>query len=100
MIRAKDLAIIESVVQEHVPDGYEVFVFGSRVRGGDRKYSDIDIGIKGKKRLEMRKLGLIKAELEESMLPYRIDVVDFKRVGDRFRDLVLPGEVLWIKTCD
>jgi hypothetical protein len=68
---------------------YDIFIFGSRVDGKARKFSDYDIGILGKKVLPFDKMALIKDELEESDLPYRVDVVDFRLVSKDFREVAL-----------
>ena len=68
---------------------HNVFIFGSRARGKARKFSDYDIGVIGRKPLDLKKIALIKGELEESDLPYRVDVVDFSTVSKNFKNLAL-----------
>lgn len=68
---------------------YQVFIFGSRAAGKARKFSDYDIGVKGQKPLDFKKIALIKGELEESDLPYRVDVVDFSTVSKKFENIAL-----------
>ena len=67
----------------------KVFIFGSRAKGESRKFSDYDIGIIGRKSLGLKKISLIKGELEESDLPYRVDVVDFSTVSKNFKNIAL-----------
>ena len=68
---------------------YDVFVFGSRAESKARKFSDYDIGILGDRTVPMGKIALIKDELEESDLPYRVDVVDFRLVSKDFKKIAL-----------
>ncbi len=64
---------------------YQVFFFGSRVRGNNFPRADIDIGIEGPKEIPPE----IKLEIEEEIdkLPtlYKFDIVDFKEVSGEFK---------------
>ncbi len=61
---------------------HKVFVFGSRVteKGDDR--SDIDVGIEGTN--EVKHISIIKEDVDNLPLLYKIDVVDFKTVSSDF----------------
>lgn len=71
------------------PKDYKAFVFGSRATSKAKKYSDYDIGLIGKKPVPSLKLALIKDALEESNLPYNVDVVDFSLVSPSFKKVAL-----------
>ena len=71
------------------PKEYQVFIFGSRVTGQAKKYSDYDVGIFGKKPVPGHILVMIEEALEESDLPYKVDVVDFSLVSSSFRKVAL-----------
>jgi predicted nucleotidyltransferase len=75
-----------SVIRRHVPDpAYRVFLFGSRATGSAGERSDIDIGIEGPAAVSRAALAAIHDELEEAPTLYTIEVVDFKRVPEKFR---------------
>lgn len=81
---------IRTIVRNHLPDpSYRVFLFGSRATGTARKFSDVDVGILGKKSVPGHVVELIKEDLEESNIPYKVDVVDFTAVDPSFRNLAL-----------
>lgn len=67
---------------------YRVFFFGSRVseKGTDR--SDIDIGIEGPP-IQAGIWFEIEEEIEEFPALYKIDLVDFQDVSDKFRNVAL-----------
>ena len=71
------------------PKEYQVFVFGSRATGKAKKFSDFDIGILGKKSVPSIAKFLIEEALEESDLPYKVDIVDFSLVSNNFRKVAL-----------
>ena len=69
------------------PQKDKVFVFGSRATGGSRKFSDVDIGVKSNKQIDLSLLSDIEEAFEESDIPYTVDVVDFSQVSDRFKEV-------------
>ena len=56
-----------------------IYLFGSRARGEERKYSDIDIAIDSKEDLKYD-LVKLKEIIEESNLIYKVDLVELKKV--------------------
>jgi type I restriction enzyme S subunit len=71
------------------PKRYQVFIFGSRATGKAKKYSDYDIGIWGKKPVPLSVLSALEEALDESDLPYKVDVVDFSLVPKKFKEVAL-----------
>jgi len=77
-----------SVVRRHLPDpAYRIFLFGSRASAKARERSDIDIGVEGPTPVPRQALAAIHEELDEAPTLYTIDVVDFARVSERFRQV-------------
>jgi predicted nucleotidyltransferase len=75
-----------SVIRRHLPDPvYRIFLFGSRATGSAAERSDIDIGIEGPAPVPHPALAAIHDELEEAPTLFTIDVVDFRRVPEKFR---------------
>ena len=72
-------------------------MFGSRATGKARRYSDLDLAIVGSGSLNLRTLGRLLMEFEESDLPFTVDVVDWNSASESFRKeiakdwVVLPG---------
>lgn len=65
----------------------KVFVFGSRVSETNRKYSDIDLGFESNKSIPYSLVLDIEDEFENSNIPYSVDVVDFSKVSDKFKNI-------------
>ena len=55
----------------------KVYLFGSRAEGKHTPYSDIDLAFESKEDIG-KKLSQLKYILEESNLPYKVDIVDLK----------------------
>lgn len=77
---------IRTIANQHLDlDRYKLFFFGSRVRGDNFETADIDIGVQGIEPLSVtKKLALIE-DLEKLPILYKIDVVDFARVSEKFK---------------
>ncbi len=91
-----DLAKIRKIVLRRLR-GYpaRVYLFGSRARGDARRWSDVDVAVHARKRLPGSLLSEIREDLEESTVPYTVDVVDLAEAGAQFRSRVEREGVLW-----
>jgi predicted nucleotidyltransferase len=86
-IQEQDLAEIQRILNEHIP-GCEVRVFGSRIEGKAKKYSDLDLAVIGEGKLEWRKVESLKDAFAASNLPITVDIVDWYAVSDEFRAII------------
>lgn len=80
-------AIVRAILRRHA-DGREVWAFGSRARGGAKRYSDLDIAIIGSQPLSIAHSAAIADAFSESELPWRVDVVDWATIDDAFRRII------------
>jgi predicted nucleotidyltransferase len=70
------------------------FVFGSSLR--KERFNDIDIGVIGAK-MSGIKVSDLKEKIEDTTIPYFIDVVDFDSAQKSFSDYVFNNEpIVWI----
>jgi len=93
-MRKTNSKIAEKFIKEIIfkfldPKEYRVFIFGSRATGRAEKYSDYDVGILGKKPVPSVTKVLIEEALEESDLPYKVDIVDFSEIPEKFKEVAL-----------
>ena len=72
-----------------------LYLFGSRARGDAARASDIDIAILPEAPLEPGTLARIRDALEESTIPYPVEVIDLSSVNDTFRRKVLTQAIEW-----
>jgi len=86
-IKPEHLAIIKEILLEFLP-GVEVRAFGSRVNGGFKDWSDVDLVIVGSAPLDPKTLTRLKGAFEESDLPYRVDLLDWHNISPEFRELI------------
>lgn len=83
-VEEKHLAEIRRILREHVSD-CEVRVFGSRIEGKARDFSDLDLVLVGSEKLNWRRIELLKDAFASSDLPMTIDVIDWHAISDEFR---------------
>lgn len=55
-----------------------IYLFGSRARGDAEAMSDIDIAVESDRDLH-RDFSEIRSELEESLLPFKVDLIDLRQ---------------------
>ena len=93
IIRPHWLAMVRDILQQYVPER-EVRAFGSRVTGGNRPFSDLDIAISGDAPLDDATLFNLREALEESDLPINVDVVPLTLAGPHIIEAVAQHGVV------
>jgi len=85
--------IISSVLRD---ESVKVYLFGSRATGDVHRFSDIDIALEAKRGPVQDKLLVAISELlEDSNIPYTVDVVDLAHVSEKLRDRVYKEGIKW-----
>lgn len=76
---------------------FDVFIFGSRADGDALQFSDIDLGLIGDRNLKMEEKADIEELLDESNLPYIVDLVEFnENLSDEFIEQTETNRIyLW-----
>lgn len=82
--------ILKNIIKKELPD-CEILLFGSRVNGNAREFSDIDIALKSNMPIDKNAIWSIKENLEESNLPYLVDIVDLNSISDEFCKAILQN---------
>jgi predicted nucleotidyltransferase len=86
-VEEKYLAEIRRILDEHVSD-CEVRVFGSRIEGKARDFSDLDLVLVGSEKLNWQKIERLKDAFASSDLPMTVDVIDWYAISDEFRAVI------------
>ncbi len=64
--------------------GADVYLFGSRATGSYKKFSDIDIFYVQTEKLKSSVVSKILIEFEDSIFPYKIDLVNYDQLAKSF----------------
>ena len=82
-IKEQHLKIVKEVLKKHP---YAFYVYGSRAKEKARKNSDLDLCYK--EEIPGKVIFKIKEELEESDLPFKVDIVSWERMSPTFQKLI------------
>lgn len=83
----KYILFIKGVILKYLPE-CRIFIFGSRATGRAKKYSDVDIAIKSEQITDKIK-SLIEMDLENSTIPYEVDIVDLNSISEQFKKQII-----------
>jgi predicted nucleotidyltransferase len=94
-LREKDREIIIKLLAKIVPKA-EVWGYGSRVKGDSHAASDFDLVLRNPIDLSVCQTELVslKEALSTSDLPILVDVVDWARIPEAFRQEILNSHCL------
>ena len=88
--------IVKQIVLKRVPKNeFAVFLFGSRAASNSNSLSDIDVGIMGTKPLPILIMADLDSDLEESIVPFKIDLIDFYQADQAFKNEALSSIQIW-----
>lgn len=73
----------------------KIVLFGSRAREDWTISSDIDIGIIPQSKFNRDKLTLLREALENTNIPYKIELVDLSLVSEAFKEEVFKRAIIW-----
>jgi predicted nucleotidyltransferase len=68
-------------------------VFGSRATGRARRYSDLDLAIDAGRPLTLDEIAGLAEAFSDSDLPYKVDIVDWRNIEDRWRQTIMAERV-------
>jgi len=69
----------------------KIYLFGSRARGDNTPFSDVDIGFLASRDIT-DKLTILKEILEESNFPYKVDLVDLSSNRELLKIVLKEGK--------
>jgi predicted nucleotidyltransferase len=85
--------LVLDILRAHLPSSTKAWVFGSRATGRARRYSDLDLAIDAGRRLTLDETARLAEAFSDSDLPYRVDVVDWHDIDDRWRQTIMAERV-------
>lgn len=88
--------LLRDIINKHpLSKNASVFLYGSCARGDNHKKSDIDIAISPYTKLPHGQLADLRATIEESSIPYRVDLIDLNDTSDSFKTTILTEAIPW-----
>lgn len=65
---------------------YKFYAFGSRIKGTPKRFSDLDLCFKEEIPLSIQ--FSLEEDFEESDLPFKVDILEWKTLSPEFRNLI------------
>jgi predicted nucleotidyltransferase len=84
--------LVQKGLEEH---DVKVILFGSHATGKAGRTSDIDIAVLPVGKLPLGLLSLIRESLQESHVPFNVELVDLSQTDEAFRKRVLEEGIVW-----
>lgn len=89
-VQQKLVAILSALFPEA-----KIYLYGSFATGKARPYSDIDIALDAGTRMDQRRLSEARSMLQESSIPYSIDLVDVHAISPDMRQFISQEWIVW-----
>ncbi len=83
------------VLQELEKFNCKIFLFGSRATKENHRFSDMDIGIIPGENFDSTILYTLRDKLADSIVPFKIDIVNFGQVTNEFKTEAMKHIVWW-----
>lgn len=95
-VHVRALARVRAIVLDMLDsEDVRVYLFGSCATGSPRATSDIDVAVEPLRGSSTPSLTALRERLEESDVPYDVDVVDLFTVSPEFAQRVRREGVVW-----
>lgn len=95
-IKPDQRKILLDLLNDYLP-GVTVWVYGSRIRGTARPQSDLDLAVFAAAE-QKRSVAALKEALEESQLPFRVDLFVWDEIPAQFRDNIQQAHVVLVSS--
>lgn len=90
-LREQDAEIVDDILQ-----GIEgVLVYGSRAKGTQKPFSDLDLCVKQSVEVDDKLLNRLRDAFQESNLPITVDLFDYHQMSEVFQQEVDKSGVAW-----
>ncbi len=95
-MKSKYLDQLKTLVLDQMSgESVKVLLFGSRARGDYHVGSDVDVGLIPVGQLSHSRISFLKEKIENSCIPYKVDVVDLRDVSKEFFEHALKDAIVW-----
>jgi uncharacterized protein len=92
----KYLTLLKNIVLTCLNDAnVNVYLFGSWARKEEKKTSDIDLAVEWIGKVDKSKMSQLREKIEESRVPYFVDVVDLTEASPILVKRIRQEGILW-----
>jgi len=97
-ISEKEMGMVTKILRFYAPN-CDVLVFGSRYKGNHRDWSDLDLAfirLDGSS-MDWEQRSELAHAFSFSNIPYKVDIIDYNGLSDKFRKFVDSGNEIIFK---
>ncbi len=76
--------IVTDILLKNLPSETKIYVFGSRTRATRKQYADLDLALNACKIIDPSVIDKLHIAFENSLLPFKVDIVDLKNIDEKF----------------
>lgn len=87
--------IVNNILNSTLTENILVYIFGSRAKNSNKKFSDLDIALKDKTKISFAVMADLQEKFDESSLPYKVDIIDLNSITKSFLNCIGSDLVLW-----
>lgn len=73
----------------------QVYLFGSQATGKAGPLSDVDVAVRPLEQIPPGVLSAIREQLEESNIPYSVDLMDLSQLNHKWLNSIKNSGILW-----
>ncbi|MFC4023778.1 nucleotidyltransferase family protein [Oceanobacillus longus] len=94
--RDQMLLMVKDLVLETMQDvPVNIYLFGSWARNEEKRTSDIDVAFDSQKKISIKKWVELRDKIDESTIPYHVDLVDLQNTNSDLIMKVKREGILW-----
>lgn len=84
----QQLHLVQRILATHLPN-IPVWVFGSRIKGTAKRFSDLDLALITDTPLTIHQQAQLELAFSDSDLPFKVDLIDWASCSDSFKQIIL-----------
>jgi uncharacterized protein len=82
------------VIQRYLPES-TIYLFGSRAKNTEKMGSDVDLAVDSKKTIHHESIIQILIDIEDTIIPFKIDLINLQTASNVIKQEILKHGVLW-----
>ena len=79
---------ILGILKRFLATDTQVYAFGSRVKGTNKRFSDLDLALKSSNTILQSVFDSLNIAFENSLLPFKVDIIDLNNVDSEFKKAI------------
>lgn len=96
-LESEHVCLAKELLSKFLPAQTKIWVFGSRIKGTAKQFSDLDLAIELTQAMSKTDWIDLKAAFDQSLLPMKVDLVRFDEIDDSFKAIIDQEKELFLE---